>query len=379
MRFASLALLAGLLVQLRPSVTQACAPAPPHGIDVRIAEESALIIWDAATQTEHFIRRASFRTSGADFGFLVPTPTKPELAETPNSIFEQLSYATRPAINRVVEHRGVKAGCVCAGALCLAGASKGMDSAAPPVRVLEEKRVAGYDAVVLEADDPQALATWLRERGYADKPTLRDWLTPYVSSHWKITAFRIADKTPTTDAAAPTGPTKVQGIGTAAVRMTFKTEKPFYPYREPEDQRTPDAGKQHIDRMLKVFFIDTARAQGAIGPEAAAWRGKTVWAGRAETSWLKELGAVTVPHGAWLTVFEDNSSPRPGTDDLFFRPSQDKSEVRPTPTRWVDEQPYFIPLELVFGAAAVGFWFWRRRKPPEPPPDSDVLPDSREI
>ena len=29
----------------------------------------------------------------------------------------------------------------------------------------------------------------------------------------------------------------------------------------------------------------------------------------------------------WLTVFEDSSSPRPGTDDVFFSPSSVQDEV----------------------------------------------------
>lgn len=36
----------------------ACAPAPPDGAAVRIADEEALIAWSAETKTEHFVRRA---------------------------------------------------------------------------------------------------------------------------------------------------------------------------------------------------------------------------------------------------------------------------------------------------------------------------------
>ncbi|APR74666.1 Hypothetical protein A7982_00012 [Minicystis rosea] len=35
---------------------------------VQIAEESALIVWDAQQRREHFIRRAALRTTGKDFG-----------------------------------------------------------------------------------------------------------------------------------------------------------------------------------------------------------------------------------------------------------------------------------------------------------------------
>jgi hypothetical protein len=65
-----------------------CAAAPPFGATVRIADESAIIIWDASSKTEHFIRRATFSSSAHDFGFLVPTPTKPELAEAEDDAFK---------------------------------------------------------------------------------------------------------------------------------------------------------------------------------------------------------------------------------------------------------------------------------------------------
>ena len=71
---------------------------PPRGARVDIAEESAIIIWDAATKTEQFIRRASFKTDAKDFGFLVPTPSKPTLAEADDSAFHELERITAPPI-----------------------------------------------------------------------------------------------------------------------------------------------------------------------------------------------------------------------------------------------------------------------------------------
>jgi hypothetical protein len=98
---------------------------------VEIADESAIIIWDASTKTEHFIRRASFTTPADDFGFLVPTPTKPALAEASDSAFSYLERLTapprpspRPSFN---SH----------------GRPIPMSAARPPVRVIETKRVAG--------------------------------------------------------------------------------------------------------------------------------------------------------------------------------------------------------------------------------------------
>lgn len=351
--------LATLLALPRPS--EACAPAPPEGMRVHIASESAIIVWDEAARREHFIRRASFRAAGPapDFGFLVPTPSKPELGEVPDEAFYRLEDATRP----VIEHRQVLAG-VEPTALCLMtlGAKRETASAvaSAPVRVLEEKRVAGYDAVVLEADDPKALADWLKDHGYAASPVLTAWLTPYVASKWKLTAFKIA-------AGA--------AVGTSAVRMTFSTERPFYPYREPTDQRENLPADAPAERLLRVFFIGPSRVEGTIGSAAGLpgsakrpWPGKATWSDHLDSAKLPGPLPFSVPPGAFLTAFEDKSSPRPGTDDLFFSPAADQRPLRPPPIVFNHENKVPLPLDVLGGGALVmALWLRHRRKKSDSP------------
>ncbi|HSP06023.1 MAG TPA: DUF2330 domain-containing protein, partial [Acidobacteriota bacterium] len=200
-----------------------CAPAPPPGTFVLIEEESAIIVWDSAKKMQHFIRRASFRSDAADFGFLVPTPAKPELAEVSNDSFQVLGEVMQPKIVQEEEH-GLRLTSLIGEFLFL---RRGYDTAAAPraVRVLEFKSVAGYDAAVLEADDAGALNGWLQEHGYPASSALQKWFEPYVALKWKITAFKVAgDKT----SGAP---------ATAAVRMSFPADRPFFPYREPEAEQ----------------------------------------------------------------------------------------------------------------------------------------------
>jgi len=73
-----------------PADARACAPAAAEGARVDIVAEEAVIVWDPVKKREHFIRRADFRTDAAGFGFLVPTPAKPELAEASNAVFDRL-------------------------------------------------------------------------------------------------------------------------------------------------------------------------------------------------------------------------------------------------------------------------------------------------
>lgn len=86
---------------LLPSPARSCAmaySADAPGAQIDVLEEEALIVWEPEAQLEHFVRRASFSAGERDFGFLVPTPTRPELAEADAEVFERLERRARPAL-----------------------------------------------------------------------------------------------------------------------------------------------------------------------------------------------------------------------------------------------------------------------------------------
>lgn len=353
-RIAALSLLAALAA---PRPAAACATAPPPGTFAQIAEESAIVIWDDKSRTEHFIRRAAFHTTATDFGFLVPTPTKPELAEVADEAFAALERAIDPGY--VTEtHYELEPTALCALPLLLTMRSKSMQAsavAAAPVRVLDAQRVGGYNAVVLEADSAQALADWLTEHHYATRPALSAWLAPYVAAHWKITAFKIAPEA------------QANAVATAAVRMSFTAEQPFFPYREPADQRENPQADMPIpqgERLLRVFFIGPERVTGSIGPAKAPWPGTTYYSNPIAKITRPLSLPIEPSKDAWLTVFEDRASPRPGTDDLFFAKAAETSPLLPKPR--VQVVPSAIPLPLdVLAVSIFGLWRlvrWARKR-----------------
>ena len=301
---------------------EGCAPAPQRGQWVDIRDESALIIWDELTKTEHFIRRASFETAAADFGFLVPTPTQPDLGEADDRVFESLGQKTAA---RHVYQEQIKTVFGFGQLFPDKHETTMAVGAAPPpnampkaaVEVLDEKQVAGFDAVVLRADDAQALAEWLDKHGYEARPALTEWLTWYVENKWIITAFKM------TKGERPTFEAK-------SVRMTFKTDKPFYPYREPEDMRNPN---RQGSRTLRVFVLSDQHYEGALG-ESGQWPGTAQWANDVSTSLSRFAGSLKLnetdygkplERTKYLTEFEDRSFPRPGTDEVYFHPAADQS------------------------------------------------------
>lgn len=349
-RYVALAALLTLHLAHAPTLS-ACAPAPREGEAVAIADEEALIAHDPVAGVEHFIRRAAFRTAAREFGFLVPTPSVPTLTEAPAWVFARVAAHIAPRVEERTRYVGVTVASCCLAPFVLTARSARTgvaSSAAAPVELLSTQRVAGYDAAVLRASDADALARWLADHGYANSPELRDWLVPYVSQRWIVTAFRIAK-------ADPNDPPP----STANVRMTFATPRAVYPYREPASQRTA-AGP----RRLRVHVLAPQRVQGTLGVTGPRFPGVVTWARPAE-DWGDLVGdalpAAATRGRMWLTSFDDTSAPRPGTDDVWFQPDGAQTEVIPPPViRWRDERvPVPVDLLAVMG---VGGWWWSRRR-----------------
>jgi hypothetical protein len=330
------------LVSFRPA--EACSPVMARGAHVAIAREAAIIVWDEKAKVQHFIRRAAFDTKVPYFGFLVPTPAQPTLAEAPDALFDRLEDWTKPQV--VVQQVPRRSSTFGRSLMPMAAAP-----AAGAVEVLDVQRVAGYEAVVLRARDAKKLEEWLQKHGYATRPELTKWLEPYIDKGWIITAFQIAKS----DAGRPE-------VSTQAVRMSFETERPFFPYSEPADQRTgpPTRG----GRLLRIFFVGTQRMQGALD-DKTPWPGRAAWAnplaedrrtalqGLLDQSADKEGGKIgALPEKAHLTAFDDPSSPRPGTSDLFFSPSEDQSNLHRPPI--IHQVEVYAPGLLA--APASGWW-----------------------
>jgi Uncharacterized protein conserved in bacteria (DUF2330) len=364
--FAAAILLLAIWIASVPDDARGCAPAMHAGEIVDVADETAFIIWDDAADTEHFIRQATFVGSAYDFGFLVPTPNRPRVEAASADVFAELARITEPKTEQRREN-SYSFGC----AASPAGKNEAGVEPAPTgaVVVLEQKRIGNLDAAVLAFradktrkfdDTADELLVWLNRNGYAARPELKDWLKDYIENNWIITAFKIAGQP------APETPPPASGktisVKAAAVRMSFKTDRPFFPYREPIDQR--DAQSRSVPRLLRVFIAAKERMAGKIG-ETINWPGQTVWANAISDSERGELlGKVHLPPETfldkwWITEFEDRSTPRPGTDEVYFDRSLDRGAVARPPIIvttyknpwWVG--PLAVLLVLVIGGAAL--------------------------
>jgi hypothetical protein len=310
---------AGLIAYGASNRAPACCPAPGNGQSVVNADQTVVIIWDANAKMQHFIRRASFKTDAADFGFLVPSPSQPELAESGNEAFPRFLKLTEPEIKWVTmptppPSREVKK-------------SEPKDMAVKEfVKVLEQKLVAGFNATVLETNSTVALVGWLKDNGYAFSPQVEAWAKPYVDAGWKITALKVAKSKDSANQ---------KSVQAAALRMSFKTDRPLFPYREPDTKSAADLlGAKR--RLLRIYFVAEARYKGELTKEHP-WSGTVAWAGKVDDADRKKLlellklPQTTGPAQWWLTEFEDNWPYEVAPADVSFAPDANQADVRRPP------------------------------------------------
>lgn len=319
----AVACLVGLLAGTALRGSAPLVPKGPPLANVHIFDEDALILWDAATGTQHLIRRAIFRTAAPELAYVVPTPTKPSVTPARDQLFKHLDKLTAPREQVITRPRPRSSTPPPPGLL------------APNLAPREEPRSVGPPPTLLA--DAAGVDAWMRDHDFVSRPGLADWLKDYTAGRWTFAVFRLARN-----------PQIVRGVNTAAVRMTFKADRPFYPYSEPAHLHRVDPGFAAGTRGLRLYVVADARMQAQLPEGKTGWRGKILWANPLSAAQRRalleeaELPADALGPDLWLTEFEDNSSPRQGVADLFFSPAVLQSTLeRPLRLReeYVDREP----------------------------------------
>ncbi|QTN30871.1 DUF2330 domain-containing protein [Akkermansiaceae bacterium] len=289
-----------MLLASSPMPGQGCCAVAGMLNHVLNADQTVIMVWDKKRQTQHFIRKADFRTDADEIGFLVPSPSRPQLDESGNGAFSELAAITAP---KASHGGGFPLGC----------------SAAPQaitlqsrVTVIEEKRVAGFDATVLTARSGDDLVEWLRKNGYAYSPAVADWARPYLGGDWHFTALKVAKNNRGNDE-----------VKAAALRISFRTDRPLFPYREP-DSMAATGNLDAKNRLLRIYFIADTQYEGKIGGNRP-WTGKTKWSGRITQHRQSLLDKLNLPESSgpsewWLTEIEDRWPYRKAAGDVYFSP-----------------------------------------------------------
>lgn len=305
------------VVALYLTTLEACCPVGRSGKPVVNADQTAIIVWDRIKKEQHFVRKASFAARDKDFGFIIPSPTEPNLGESGDEAFSYLKQITSP---QIIKRSMPSGGCGC-------GETKSATFGAvpPTVNVLQEKEVAGYQAVVLEARDSTSLTKWLAEHDYAYSADIAAWAQPYIDQGWKFTALKVAVKKQEASAKL---------VEATALRLSFKTDRPLFPYREPASTAFAKELKQQ-NRLLRIYFLADRRYEGEYSKDKS-WQGTVTWAGsltepqqKVLLEHLKLPGEQ--PTKLYLTEFEDHWPYAQAAGDVYFRMTDNQNNVTRQP------------------------------------------------
>jgi hypothetical protein len=280
-----------LAPELRPSLTR----------------EKVLIVHDAARGRQHFIREVAFRKADQVFGFVVPTPTLPEVAKLAKNPFTRLrdSFPFEP----VGVGKGIGRG---------AGAGYGGRGTGGGVEVLAVEKVGSFTAFTLAATDATALATWLKDNELTSTPETDLWLEHYVRMGFYYVAMRY-------DPPADARSRRRAPIAAETVRISFDTPIAYYPYFEPEPQHDPKT-----PRLLEVWYVgaDPVVPVARLGETTGS---NTRWVrplkpGRSHRNARRQLTAALyeeldalLPEGPLVVqTFQDQKRRRTGYQDILF-------------------------------------------------------------
>ena len=298
------------------SVAYACgvfrgASVPPEK-QPTLSREKVLIIHDEESGTEHFIREIAFAHAADPFGFVVPVPGKPTVAEVKKNLFTPLrkTFTFEPTFGGIGRGKG-------SGGASPASAGLGDGGG---VTVLSVERIGSFKAFVLAATDEAGLAQWLADNKFAQPTGAKEWLGHYVRMGFYYVALRYDP------------PRKKQSggaMGAETIRISFPTPMPYYPYLEPEEPDLP----RNDPRLLEVWYAGT---KPVIPVCLREYRGTNTWTrplragesyeGDARASFAKAIDkeiSELLPSGSVVVqTFRDQKRSRDGFGDILFVPRE---------------------------------------------------------
>ncbi len=279
-------------VVLVSGIGKTCCTAYEEGSPIRLVGENAIIVWDSEAKREHFIRQASFEGEADDFGFIVPTPGKPEVAEAEAKAFDVLES--------VIPDPPTLAGADSVKAAPAADAGSEVD-------VIEQYTVGDYAVSVLKASDGKSMLDWLKANDYVSRPAMEEWLDYYAKMGWFFAALKFTR-----------GEDKTEPE-TQALRVSFDASEPFYPYKMPSDTWP----KGHY-RPMSLYFVSYGVARASYRGENKAWEADVRWSGALPRDSARALAdaigldVTEIPADATLTVFRNTENAQGYDRDLRF-------------------------------------------------------------
>ncbi|UGQ10228.1 DUF2330 domain-containing protein [Yinghuangia sp. ASG 101] len=364
--------LAVLVVQVvgvvRPAYACGCgAMVPGDQATVRVGEETSAVLWDG--RSEQIVMRLTVSGDAQKAAWIMPVPTRAELALGDAELFDRLDQVTAPVEKTrhyfwprdgdwpFDDDDGRRDGSASAGA---------PGAAAPPVNVVASGTLGPFEFAQLAATDPAALEAWLSDNGFTMPAGLADSLRPYVEQGWEYVAVRLTPaaasaRTGTTSGSRPTA--AALGGELDPLHLTFDSDRLVYPMRL--SQRAANA------QTLNLFVFAPHRVE-AVADIGGGGTTELLYAGRPNAERVGWPGG-TPGQADYLTAMT-RRLPKPSTitGDFEFRAApSDKGFQRVDYTdKLLTVAGVPVWLSVVFGpmlVIAVGLVVWARRRRPRRP------------
>ena len=184
--------------------------APPNSW-IEETGQRAVIMHENGVET--MVLSTSFQGDAKDFAWIVPTPSQPTVSKGTQEAFTNLQKLTQ--VSDVPQPLGL-------GGVRIENVGSTSD-----VTVIEEKQVDYYDVAVLSATDKDALANWLKEKGYNFPEAASYLLQEYINNQWYFVAMRVNPES----LAFTNVNQQLRSGGATPVVLRFATERIVYPLR----------------------------------------------------------------------------------------------------------------------------------------------------
>jgi hypothetical protein len=122
---------------------------------------------------EDLVIEDQYQGNVSDFALIIPLPSRPDVSEASQELFEDLHYLTIPISYKM----GFGIG---AGALAPEG-----------VQIIEQRKVGIYDMTILNSTDANALVNWLNLNNYSFPYENSKVIEYYINRNWYFVALKI--------------------------------------------------------------------------------------------------------------------------------------------------------------------------------------------
>lgn len=184
---------------------------PPPYYWIHETGQRAVIFYENGVET--LVLTTDFRGKASEFGWVIPTPNKPEVTKGSDEIFTSL--------NEIIRKTSKKPRSL------LFDAYSSKEEFGKEVVVIETKKIDYYDIAVLSAQNPHALVNWLNENGYIYPEEESYILNDYIDNNWYFTAIKISKEAQSSQNVKE----ELKEGHMNPIKLVFKSSSIIYPLR----------------------------------------------------------------------------------------------------------------------------------------------------